>query len=159
MAARIIKKVVKMRFSASYPDGIQVFALTLIQVKQQLAELRRHQPKPTVSSSHLQGAYVAGVWHNSSTLRSSMCLRLISWVFRNEVLQRMMIQRRRSLKKQKAGKTGTQGNKKGEYQTIKNKAIDSLVKEIGLLGGEAGKITLPPVGPQHHRYPSTKQGR
>ena len=81
--------------------------LTLIQVKQQLAELRRHQPKPTVSSSHLQGAYVAGVWHNSSTLRSSMCLRLISWIFRNEVLQRMMIER--SLKKQKVGKTDTQG--------------------------------------------------
>jgi hypothetical protein len=35
--------------------------LTLIQVKQQLAELRRHQPKPTVSSNHLQGAYIAGV--------------------------------------------------------------------------------------------------
>ena len=121
--------------------------LTLIQVKQQLAELRRHQPKPTVSSSHLQGAYLAGVWHSGSTLRSSMCLRLISWVFRNEVLQRMMIERRRSLKKQKAGKAGTQGSKKGEYQTIKNKAIDSLVKEIGLLGGEAGRITQPPVGP------------
>src|SRR5256714_6298509 len=58
--------------------------LTLIQVKQQLAELRRHQPKPTVSSSHLQGAYLAGVWHSGSTLRSSMCLRLISCVFRNE---------------------------------------------------------------------------
>lgn len=76
-----------------------------------------------------------------------MCLRLISWVFRNEVLQRMTIERRRHLKKQKAGKTGTQGNKKGEYQTIKNKAIDSLIKEIGLLGGEAGKITPPLVSP------------
>jgi hypothetical protein len=128
--------------------------LTLVQVKQQLAELRRHQPNPAVSSNHLQGAYVAGVWHNSSTLRSSMCLRLISLVFRKEVRQRMEIERGRHLRKRKAGKTSTQGN-----QTIKNKAIDSLVKDIGLLDGEAGKITPPPIGPQHHRYPSTKQER
>ena len=121
--------------------------LTLVQVKQQLAELRRHQPKPAFSFNHLQGAYVAGVWHNSSTLRSSMCLRLTSWVFRNEVLQRMNIERRRPPKRQKAGKTGAQGNRKGEYQTIKNKAIDSLVREIGLQGGEAGKITPPLAGP------------
>jgi hypothetical protein len=113
--------------------------LTLIQVKQQLAELRRYQPKPAVSFNHLQGAYVAGVWHNSSTLRSSMCLRLISWVFRNEVLQRMMIERKPP-KRQKARRTGVQGNKK--YETIKNKAIDSLVKEIGLLGDEAGKMLV-----------------
>ena len=80
--------------------------LTLVEVKRQLAELRLHQPKPTLSSNHLQGAYVAGVWHDSNTLRSSMCLRLINWVFRNEVLQRTMIEKKRPPKSQKAGKTG-----------------------------------------------------
>jgi hypothetical protein len=53
----------------------------------------------------------------------------------------MMIKKRRSLKKQKVSKTGTQKNKRREYQTIKNKVIDSLIKEIGLLNGEASKIT------------------
>ena len=133
--------------------------LTLVEVKRQLAELRRHQPNPTVSSNHLQGAYVAGVWHDSNTLRSSMCLRLISWVFRTEVLQRTMIEKKRPYKRQKAGTTGAQGNKKGEYRTAKKKAIDCLVKEISLLNGETGKIMPPPVTPQHHHYSSMKQGR
>jgi hypothetical protein len=70
-----------------------------------------------------------------------MCLRLISWVFRNEVLQRTMIEKKRPPKRQKAGKTSAQGNKNGEYETVKKKAIDCLVKEISLLDGEAGKIT------------------
>jgi hypothetical protein len=110
--------------------------LTFIELKRQLAELRRDQPRPRVSSNHLQGAYFAGVWHESNTLRSSMCVRLISWVFRNEVVQRMTREKERTHKKQKANKDGAQGNKKGDYQTTKKKAIDSLIKEVDR---EAGK--------------------
>jgi hypothetical protein len=84
-----------------------------------------------------------------------MCLRLISWVFRNEVLQRTVVEKERP-KRQKAGEAGAQGNQKGGYQTAKKKAIDCLVKEISLLDGEAGKITPPPIAPQHHHYPSMK---
>jgi len=70
-----------------------------------------------------------------------------------------MIEKKRPYKRQKAGTTGAQGNKKGEYRTAKKKAIDCLVKEISLLNGEASKIMPPPVTPQHHHYSSMKQGR
>jgi hypothetical protein len=114
--------------------------LTLVEVKRQLAELRCHQPNPTLSSNHLQGAYVAGVWHDSNTMRSRMCLRLITWVFRTEVLKRTMTEKKSPSKRRKAGKTEVQGNRRGEYQTARKKAIDCLVKEISLPNGEAGKI-------------------
>jgi hypothetical protein len=41
MAARIIKKVVKMRFSASYSDGIQVF----VQMRKDIESLARKYPR------------------------------------------------------------------------------------------------------------------
>jgi len=112
--------------------------LTLIELKRQLAELRRYQPKPRFSSSPLHGAYFAGVWHDSNASTSSMCLRLISWVFRNAVVQKMTREKQRTHKRQKANKGGVQRNDKRDYQTAKKKAIDSLIKEI-CLTDEAGQ--------------------
>jgi hypothetical protein len=100
--------------------------LALVEVKRQLAELKRYQPKPRVSSNHLYGAYFAGVWHDSNTLRSSMCVRLISWFFRNEVVRRMTKEANSTKKRRRVSKTGAQEVDKGDYGTAKKTAIDCL---------------------------------
>jgi hypothetical protein len=59
-----------------------------------------------------------------------MCAKLVSWLFRNEVVQRMTKEKKRTIKRQKASKTGGQGNEKGDYQTAKKKATDCLIRDI-----------------------------
>lgn len=121
--------------------------LTLVEVKRQLAELRRHRPQPGVSSNYLQGAYVAGVWHESNKWRSSMCVRLISWVFRNEVLQRMEKEGGKSDRKRKADMMRDQGNQKREYRTAKKNAIDCLVGDIYSQDWEISRDGVPTTHP------------
>jgi len=64
MAARIIKNVEKMRFSASYPDGIQVFA----QMRKDIKSLARKYPRYTnlikteIRSLDSLLSIVCGIW-------------------------------------------------------------------------------------------------